>query len=57
VGSSGPLSPIFTVNFDRLPGGELTATVSTSANARQVRQDSNGEGNGNGHARRELARL
>ena len=25
--SSGPLSPIFTVNFGRLPGGGMTASV------------------------------
>lgn len=34
--SSGPLSPIFTMNFGRLPGGGLTATVTSGVSASTV---------------------
>jgi hypothetical protein len=34
--SSGPLSPIFTVNFGRLPGGGMTASVTSGVSASTV---------------------
>jgi hypothetical protein len=59
--SSGPLSPIFIVNFGQAPGGGVTATVSTSAKTAaiggQTLHNGNGNANGNGHARRELSRV
>jgi hypothetical protein len=66
--SSGPLSPIFTVNFGQAPGGGVTATVSTSAKTAAIGGQtlhngngnaisSNGHTNGNGQSRRELSRV
>ncbi len=59
--SSGPLSPIFTVNFGQSSDGGMTATVSTVASAQKAALGApfggNGNGNGNGHARRELSRI
>ncbi len=60
--SSGPLSPIFTVNFGQAPGGGLTATVMAGAyeatpstvDGRAVQKVLP---NGNGSARRSKSRV
>jgi hypothetical protein len=63
--SSGPVSPIFTVNFGRLPGGLLTASVANgtatgggtlAADRSLVDAIVNSKPLGNGHPARERAR-
>lgn len=61
--SSGPLSPIFTVNFGQAPGGGLTAVVrqgmqatASTVDGRMV-QKTLPPLSGNGHAQRESARV